>query len=204
MDKAHCVIQSDSGDYRYPCAELMTNGIIKNLTFVMTNDQQNATATKGGYCLHVDCRTKNDVGYDMRIEDCDMVDASGPCLGIGIHKNCTLTIRRCNLHTTLAANYAPHQGYTNLKDYGVIFCHTSTRSDATNQKINIEDCVGLCDNGNKGLQIAAAGDYDPSTASFYYRLIRNVFWNATQAAPSYSISGSLTADPMNYGNNIPA
>ena len=203
VDKKHCIIKSDSGNYKLPCGEPMLNGMIKNITFIMTNSDQDPNATQGGYCLHIDCRTLDDVGYNMLIEDCDFEDASGPCLGIGMHKNCTLTIRRCNFKTTLSANYNPHEGYTNLVNYGVIFCHSSTRADATDQNIIIEDCVGLCQEGNKGLWLAVAGDYDPSTASFYYRLIRNVFWNATQNAPSYSISSTLTADQMNYGNNIP-
>ena len=203
VDKNHCIIKSDSGNYKLPCGEPMLNGAIKNITFVMTNSDQDPNATQGGYCLHIDCRTLDDVGYNMLIEDCDFEDASGPCLGIGMHKNCTLTIRRCNFKTTLSANYNPHEGYTNLVNYGVIFCHSSTRADATDQNIIIEDCVGLCEEGNKGLWLEVAGDYDPSTASFYYRLIRNVFWNATENAPSYSISSTLTADPMNYGNNIP-
>lgn len=203
VDKERCIVRSDSGNYKMPCGELLVNGIIKNIKFIMTNDNQDPAATQGGYCLHIDCRTNNDVGYNMVIEDCEFEDSSGPCLGIGMHKNCTLTIRRCNFHTTLSNNYSPHQGYTNLVNYGVVFCHTSTLADSTNQKINIEDCTGLCDEGTKGLWISTAGDYNPSTSSFYYKLIRNVFWNTTQNAPAYSISSTLTEDPMTFGNNIP-
>ena len=201
VNKANCIIRSDSGNYKLPCGEPLTNGIIKNLTFIMTNDDQDPNATQGGYCLHIDCRTLNDVGYNMVIEDCDFEDASGPCLGIGMHKNCTLTIRRCNFKTTLNESYAPHEGYTNLYNYGVIFCHSSTRADATNQFIKIEDCFGTCAEGDKSLWLSVAGDYDPSTASFYYQLLRNVFWNETQNAPSYSISNRLTPNPANFGNN---
>lgn len=204
VDKKHCVIKSDSGNYKLPCGEPMTNGMIKNLTFIMTNNDQDPNATQGGYCLHIDCRTLNDIGYDMVIEDCDFEDASGPCLGIGMHKNCTLTIRRCNFKTTLSANYSPHEGYTNLYNYGVIFCHSSTRADSTNQRISFEDCFGVCAEGNKSLWLSTAGDYDPSTASFYYRLLRNVFWNETENAPAYSIESTLTAEPYNFGNNIPS
>ena len=204
VDKAHCVIRSDSGDYKKPCGELMTNGNVKNLTFIMTNDSQDPAATQGGYCLHIDCRTKDDVGYTMTIEDCDFSNASGPCLGIGMHKNCTLTIRRCNFKTTLAANYAPHEGYTSLKNFGVVFCHSSTLADSTNQRLAFEDCFGVCAEGARSLWLATAGDYDPSTASFYYRLLRNVFWNETQNAPAYDIASTLTAEPYNFGNNIPS
>ena len=201
IDKAYCVVQSNSGDYKLPCGELLTNGIVKNMTFVMTNEEQTETATQGGYCLHIDCRTLNDVGYNMTIEDCDFENASASCIGIGIHKNCTLTIRRCNLHTTLSADYNPHSGYSSLVNYGVIFCHTSTLATATNQQIIIEDCVGICDEGRRSLWISTAGDYDITSGYFHYTLIRNVFWNNEQDAPAYDISSGLIADPANSCNN---
>lgn len=201
LDKYNCVIQSNSGDYKYPCSEIMTNGIIKNLKFIMTNDDQTETATQGGYCMHIDCRTLNDEGYNMIIEDCDFEDSSGPCLGIGMHKNCTLTIRRCTFETNLSANYNPHEGYRNLVNYGVIFCHTSTLADSTAQNITFEDCTGVCVEGNKSLQIASAGSYDQSTSEFTYTLLRNIFWNKAVNDSAYSISNNLTANPMNFGNN---
>lgn len=201
IDKAHCVIRSDSGNYKLPCGEPLTNGIIKNLTFIMTHDEQDIEATQGGYCLHIDCRTLNDIGYNMIIEDCDFRDDNGPCLGIGMHENCTLSIRRCHMKTTLSASYNPFEGYRNLSDFGVIFCHSSSRADAQNQVIRIEDCIGECAEGNKSLWLSTAGSYDPETASFVYRLIRNVFWNNTTATPAYSLGRTLTADPMNFGNN---
>ncbi|MBP5311898.1 MAG: hypothetical protein J6112_03590 [Clostridia bacterium] len=201
LDKAHCIIRSNSGDYKYPCGEPLTNGVIKNLTFVMTNDQQTETATQGGYCLHIDSKPLDNVGYKMLIEDCDFEDASGPCLGIGVHINCDLQIRRCRFNTTLVSNYSPHEGYRNLSEYGVVYCHSSTSENALNQRFTLEDCVGVCAEGNKGLRIDATTQYSPQTSSFIYTLIRNVFWNKAAAVAGYSISGSLTANPMNFGNN---
>ena len=113
IDKLHTIIQCDSGDYNYPCAEILTNGVIENLTFVMTNDSQTSTAVRGGYCIHIDCRTLNDVGYKMAIRNCDFLNDSNACLGIGLHKNCTLEIDGCNFRTTLKESYAPHDGYSN-------------------------------------------------------------------------------------------
>jgi hypothetical protein len=201
LDKAHCIIRSDSGDYNHPCAEILTNGIIKNLTFVMTNDEQTATAVRGGYCIHIDSQTKDNVGYNLTIEDCDFYDASNACLGLGIHENCDLKIKRCNLETTLTADYNPHEGYQNKVNNGVIFAHTSTLADAQKQRLTIEDCVAVCAEGNKAVQISSAGSYDPSTADFMYTLIRNVFWNKSLGTAGYSISSNLPANPMNFGNN---
>lgn len=204
LDRAHCVVQSDSGDYLSPCAELMTNGVIKNLSFKMTHTAQTSTATKGGYCAHIDCRTLNDVGYDMTIEDCVFENDTGPCLGIGIHANCHLRLCRCKMTTTLNSAYVPHDGYRNLSAYGVVFCHTSTLADAQNQRIDIANCIGECKEGDKSLWIATAGSYDSSTASFTYELINNVFYNDSTGTPAYSIATNITASPMNFGNNIPS
>ena len=201
IDKEHCIIRSDSGNYKLPCGEPLTNGIIKNLKFIMTNEDQDFSATQGGYCLHIDCKPLNDVGYTMLIEDCDFEDSSGPCLGIGVHANCDLQVRRCRFNTTLAADYNPHEGYTNLVNYGAVFCHTSTSATAPNQRFTLEDCVGVCAEGDKALRINVTTQYDPSTSSFVYTLLRNIFWNTSLAAPGYQISSSLTANPMNFGNN---
>ena len=203
IDKANCVIESDSGDYALPCGELLTNGIVKNLTFKMTNNAQTETATRGGYCLHIDSRPADNVGYKAVIEDCDFENASGPCIGAGIHQDCNLIFRRCHFHTTLASNYAPHEGYVNLYDYGCFFAHTSTVSGATGQHLTLEDCVGLCESGDKSLRVNATAEFNPPSAVFIYSLFRNIFWNTSQAGAAYSISSSLTADPMNFGNNIP-
>ena len=201
MDKAHCVIRSDSGNYKLPCGEPLTNGVIKNVTFVMTNDDQDPNATQGGYCLHIDCKPLNDMGYKMIIEDCDFENSSGPCVGIGVHANCDLQFRNCHFDTTLSAEYNPHEGYRNLVDYGVVYAHTSTATTAPDQHLTIEDCVGVCVEGSKSLRIDKTTQYDPETSSFVYTLIRNVFWNETLNAAGYGISGSLTADAKNFGNN---
>ena len=201
IDKTRCIVRSDTGNYQTPPAELMNNGIIKNITFVMTHDDQDPEATQGGYCIHIDCRTKDDVGYKMIIEDCDFENNSGPCLGIGMHKNCDLQIIRCRFNTTLLESYAPYPEYRNLYDFGCIFAHTSTQADATNQHITFIDCIGECKEGQNSLWLAMAGSYDPSTADFTYTIIRNVFWNKKQAAAGYAIASGLFADPKNFGNN---
>ena len=201
MDKAHCIIRSDSGNYKLPCGEPLTNGIIKNITFVMTNDAQDPSATQGGYCLHIDCKPLNDMGYKMIIEDCDFENSSGPCVGIGVHANCDLQFRRCHFNTTLSANYNPHEGYRNLIDYGVVYAHTSTSTEAPDQNLTMIDCEGVCAEGTKSLRIDRTSQYDPETSSFVYTLLRNVFWNKTLNAAGYGIGRTLTPNPMNFGNN---
>lgn len=201
MDKAHCIIQSDSGDYKEPCAELLINGIVSNISFKMTNIAQTPTAEKGGYCIHMDFEPNPAAVCNMTIENCDFEDASGPCLGIGLRQNMKITIRNCRIHTTLAASYAPHTGYRNLVNYGCVYAHTNSGATTQNQRIVIENCVGICEEGNYSLELAHAGSYDQSTADFKYTLLNNVFWNINRNLPAYYIDSDLTPMPYNFGNN---
>lgn len=201
LDKSRCVIQSNTGNYLKPPAEILTNGIIKNLTFFMTHNEQDSSATQGGYAVHIDARTLNDVGYDMTFEDCDFVSDSGPAVGIGLHENGDLKFVRCNFATTLDASYAPHSGYKNLYDYGCFFAHTSQLANAQNQRLSVIDCVGTCKEGTKSIWISKAGSYAKETADFEYTLLRNVFYNKSLNAHGYYISTVLPASPMNFGNN---
>lgn len=201
IDKANVIIQSGTGEYSSPPAEILTNGIIKNITFRMTKDAPLSVPVQGGYAVHIDCRTLNDAGYSMVFEDCDFESATGPAAGVGMHENADLSFRRCRFTSTASAAYAPSDGYKNLYDYGCVFAHTSTLADSVNQRLAFEDCIGICAEGDKSLWISSAGDYSPDTADFEYTLIRNVFWNKATGSSGYVISNNLRGNPMNFGNN---
>lgn len=195
LDKAHCVIQSDNGEYTTPPSEALTNGIIKNLTFKMTNESPLETPSKGGYACHIDCRTLDDVGYTMIFEDCEFESATGPAVGIGLHPNAELTFRRCHFISTAKEDYAPNDSYKNLSTYGCVFAHTSQLADAQNQRLTFEDCVGACEEGTKSIWIAPSGDYSQDTSDFVYTLLRNIFWNNKTENSAYVIGTTLTANP---------
>lgn len=202
VDKAHCIIEADSGEYTEPPAEILTNGIVKNLTFKMTNSSPLDTPLQGGYATHIDTRTFGDMGYNAVFEDCDFLSETGPAVGIGLHANCSLTFRRCNFESFAKNSYQPNESYKNLTSYGCVFVHTSQVADAKKQNIAFIDCVGASKESNKSLRVNHAGKYSPDTAEFMITLIRNVFWSRKTNAPSYVIDTDLTLDPMNYGNNM--
>lgn len=201
LDKANTIVQSDTGEYASPPAEILTNGIIKNITFRMTNDKPAQYPVQGGYAVHIDCRTRDDMGYAMVFEDCDFESATGPAMGIGLHENGSLAFRRCRFISTASATYVPSDSYKNLYDYGCVFAHTSTLADSVNQRLAFEDCIGICAEGDKSLWVSSAGNYSPDTADFEYTLIRNVFWNKAAGSNGYVISNNLRGNPMNFGNN---
>lgn len=201
LDKVHCIIESDTGEYTEPAAEMLTNGIIKDLTFVTTKLNPWETPSKPGYAVHIDAQTLDDVGYNMTFEDCDFSSDVAPAVGVGLHPNCDLTFRRCNFISTATEDYQPTESYKNLSGYGCFFAHSSQLADAKNQCLTLVDCVGTCKEGNKSLRVNHAGNYSQETAEFTLTLIRNVFWNEKQGAPSYVIDSDLTMNPINYGNN---
>lgn len=202
LDKRNCVIQSDTGEYDSPPAELMTNGIIRNLIFRMTKNVPISTPTKGGYAVHIDCRTLNDVGYNMTFENCDFYSETGPAAGIGGHTNAELTFRECQFESVSSSDYMPNENYVNLTDYGCLFAHTSTLANANNQKLSLQNCVGVCKEGSKSLWVAKAGNFSAQTGDFTLTLLNNVFWNKTTGTSAYSIGSAITLNPMNFGNNM--
>ena len=204
IDKANTVVQSDTGEYESPPAEIVANGIIRNITFRMTNEHPDATPLKGGYAVHFDCSTPDSEGFNLLVEDCDFESATGPAVGIGVHENERLVFRHCRFTSTARADYQPNDTYKNLADYGCAFAHSSLRSDAQNMRISFEHCVGICAEGTKSLWLGKAGEYTAEKCFFEYTLIGNTFWNTALGKPAYYISSELYAHPMNYGNNIAA
>lgn len=144
LNKNDCVIESDTGKYDSPPAEILTNGIIKNITFKMTKESHLDTPKKGGYSVHIDCRTLDDDGYNMVFEDCNFFSDTGPAVGIGMHTNANLTFINCYFESTSLASYIPNENYFNFTTYGCVFVHSSKLSDASDQKLTFRNCVGVC------------------------------------------------------------
>lgn len=202
IDKARTIVQSDTGEYESPPAEVVTNGLLKNIIFRMTNDCPDTTPAKGGYAVHFDCNTPDNVGFDLLVEDCDFESATGPAVGIGVHENERLVFRHCRFYNTASAAYKPNNDYQNLADYGCAFAHTSLRADAQNMRITFEGCVGVCKEGTKSLWLGDAGEYTKEKCWFEYTLINNTFWNEATGTPAYYIKDALYANAMNHGNNM--
>lgn len=201
VDKTSCIVKSSSGDYQSPPAEILIDGSIKNLTFIMDHSEQSPTATEGGYCIHMDCRTLNDVGCRTIINNCHFEDNTAPCLGIGLHENEEFIFENCTFKTTADRNYQPHDGYSVTYALGCFFAHTSTKANVNNQKLTLRNCFGTAVDGSRSITVSAVGDYDPETSEFELTLINNVFWGYYSKTPSYSIAETIKRSPYNYGNN---
>jgi hypothetical protein len=170
IDKYNCVVKDDTGDYSAPPAEILTNGLIKNLSFVATHENQSATARQGAYAVHIDAEPVGNVGYDMQFEDCVFKSDQTAGVGIGLHNASHLAFVNCEFISTASENYSPHSGYTNLTYLGAFNCHSSTNSADTDQLLTLVNCVAMA-NENKA--------YNFSTNANCYMTLRaynNTFW----------------------------
>ena len=198
-DRVKCVVESNTGDYNDPPCEPLCNGTIKNLTFRATHSKQNASATKGSYAAHIDCQTLNDVGYEMRFENCAFISDNGPGAGIGLHENCHLIFKDCEFNATGDTSYTPHDGYSNIVNYGAIFCHTDGDPDIPNQHLTLENCRIFATNANKTLWCTVTGE----NGDFLLTAHNNVIYTHNPEGVKTSIEAEVTLDPTSFGNNAP-
>lgn len=199
LDKEHCLFHSDKGDYNFPAAELLTNGIIKNLRFKLSHENYTAGNKSGGYAAHIDCATKDDVGYRMVIEDCDFESSTGPGVGISTHSNGHLFFRRCNFLNIANPGYSPVEGYTNMANHGAVLMHTSVYQTAVNQEFTLEDCIIKSTLGHKSLFISLPNNASTTCVISFFK---NICWSESENNVATDIDTRLTYNPMSFGNNF--
>lgn len=199
LDKEHCLFHSDKGDYNFPAAELLTNGIIKNLKFKLSHENYTAWNKQGGYAAHIDCATKDDVGYRMVIEDCDFESSTGPAVGISTHSNGHLYFRRCDFLNIADPEYSPVEDYTNLANRGAVLMHTSVYQTAVNQKFTLEDCLIKSTLGHKSLFTSLPNNASTTCIISFFK---NICWSESENSVAADIDTRLTYNAMNFGNNF--
>lgn len=202
-DKAHCVIRDDSGNYDTPPAELLCNGLIKNLTFIAGGEIVESTVKKGAYAAHIDAEPYNLVGYYMLIEDCVFKSRHAPAVGVGLHLNGHVHFRNCEMVSTANPMVNPHSDYTNIGDYGALFCHTSTVDGTSGQKLTLDNCRIIADLATKSLWVApgVTSGVGGDGLMFTLEAYNNVCWTHWENAAGVVIDGNLAKGGANSGNN---
>lgn len=164
------VIKDDTGDYRTPPAEIRTVGTIRNIDFIATHDTPfsdptEAALARRSYAVHMDFG-----GYqNVLFEDCGFYSKHGPALGIGLHQDERIVMRRCIVETIA------DPAFGGLANYGAFFAHSSSQNGITNQGIVLDDVwiyapVGVPTdaghggpNGGCGLWVSVAGSFVDSS-----------------------------------------
>ena len=196
LSKVSCVVQDDSGEYDSPASEIAVNGVIRGLTFKTTNDRPLATPVKGGYACHIDGRIEGNVGYNMTFEDCVFISYTGPAVGVGLQADTTLKFERCEMISYADPDYKPNANYSNLANFGALYCHTAT-IPAPNQKLYLDGCRIISAFGNRAVWLSATGDYTPFVLLATHNTIEAIWPNSKRVV----MDSALILDAMSHGNN---
>lgn len=195
VSQKDCIIQSKTGEYYTPAAEICITGEVRNITFISdhTEPPENRSEDTNylrhkAYAVHSDSGTE-----DVLYNNCRMVSYQAPAIGIGGAQDKKVRIRNCHLES-----YAPKEGeYSPLVNYGGLFYHLFAGDGATGQLLELEDNYIYSENGSVAVWIT------PSTATNYEQethLRRNCFYGAT-CGKNVDINASMLHADC-FGNNV--
>lgn len=157
IDVSNTIIFDNRGNYDYPPAEIWTNGVIKNLSFMNKTDSEHHTQVQNrsmGYAVHSDFGT-----CQTRFENCIFYSNAGPGIGIGTWRDELIEFYNCRF-------IADGDGTFGDMGHGAFFCHTSTQNNATNQKLIGRDCISIADKEPFGARLAIISGYTGGTYQY--------------------------------------
>lgn len=183
------IVRGNAGTYSKPTAEISTEGVIKNITFIQeTSAQTQEPQGSQPYCYAVhDDYFSATTDY----ENCTFVSNAGPAVGLGLKANKNKAFRNC----TFINNGTGEFGSIVL---GAFFAHSESANNSKNQELIIENCTAINENGANGLYLSLITT--ATGATFKGVNIRNVgsFGNG-QASAYCTLPLSYS-----YGNNVEA
>ena len=203
IDKTKCIIESDTGNYETPPAEIATNGIIKNLTFIATHSASDGTETSGSYAVHVDNRPADLNGMKLIFENCDFISYQTAAVGLGLYKNQDISFNNCNFISNTDITWDPSSDYdpAAMCSNGAFYMHTTMGYPGGNMFIRFRDCLLKHTGGSYSMLISDADT--PQTALM--EAINNTLWDVDNNNSGYREGGySIMKMPYNHGNNASA
>lgn len=159
FDVNRTVFEDNRGNYNYPAAEIWTNGVVRNITFINQTDAEHHTQAANrtmAYAVHSDFGTCN-----TRFENCVFRSNAGPAIGIGTWKDELIEFYNCRF-------IADGDGTFGDMGHGAFFCHTCTQNDATDQRLIVHDCIAVADKEPFGARLAVISGY--TGGSYEYEL----------------------------------
>ncbi len=140
-EKKDVTVTDNSGQYDHPAAEIYTDGIIKNVTFISTlKDIKSSSSQTPAYAVHLDYGQ-----VDITFDNCDFIAYNAPALGIGLVEGTTVTLKNCLMKLYTDTDTDVSFGYINA-----LYCHTSDYfSNTSNQRLELYNCTvdALSSNG---------------------------------------------------------
>jgi len=197
VDKTKCIVQSNTGNYNTPPAEIATNGIIKNLTFIATHTASDGTETTGSYAVHVDNRPADTNGMKLVFENCDFISYQTAAVGLGLYKNQDILFDRCNFQSHTDPTWKPSENYDSayMCRLGAYFMHTTMGYAGGNMFIRFRDCFFHHTGGTYAMVI---NDGDSEKTAYLEAISNTLYCDGTL------VSNNMMLRPWNHGNNADA
>ena len=197
MSPTNCIIQSDTGEYMTPAAEISIIGEVRNMCFISTHTSPPEDRTEDesylnhkAYAVHSDYDTSDEL-----YTNCIGISYQAPAWGIGGAQDKKIRLVNCR-----AYNYSDASGeYAVMKNYGGIYYHLANSANKTGQVFELKDCYVYNQNGDKALWVQI-----PSNASEWSQethMYNNIFWG-DECTNTVTI-GSTLLSADSYGNNAP-
>lgn len=201
LDKSKCVIQSTTGNYDTPPAEIATNGIIKNLTFIATHTDSDGTETTGSFAVHVDNRPADTNGMKMVFENCKFVSYQTCAVGLGLYRNQDIKFDSCDFISITDPTWKPNENYDSeyMCRLGAFNMHTAMGYASGNMFLRLRRCFFWHEGG---LYAVTTADQD-ETQTAYLEAIENTLWDVDNANAGYHSNSTqqIMQMPYNHGNN---
>ena len=141
-DRDRCIISDDKGNYSNPTANIRTNGVIRNLSFINTTGNYDPTPTQEhAYAVHEDFGV-----CDVTYENCYMYCEAGPAIGIGMADGKRMRFLNCEFICN--ENQGDKEGFL-----GAFFAH-SANGASNDQSIEIKNSIAVNKVNTKGFCIS--------------------------------------------------
>ena len=196
-NRADCIVQDNSGNYSTPPAEIRTDGMIKNLTFIATHTENPTLEglSSYSYALHMDFG-----GCHTIFENCRFISYQQAAVGIGVWDanpdsdiTAGILFRNCELI---------RRGTEGTLTNGALIVHTTYASnhawdERIPQNFRMDNCYLEVDSGSIVANIAKTADAERYDFSFANCTVYN-----RSTTPAVSIN--ITLNVKSFGNNINA
>ena len=148
VDVDNTIIESDVGLYS-KATNLRLNGVVKNITFKMTNTNQGDVSQESynyAYAVHADFGQQH-----CRFENCKFISTNGPAVGFGITNDSYLEFVGCYFE----CNQNSAVGTSSL---GALFGHATNSPNATGIRLETHNCICNNKTGDNGAVITTLVD----------------------------------------------
>ena len=134
------VVFDDKGNYNNPPATILTNGSIKNISFVnrTSSDKKETGIQTYAFAVHDGANNDGSGSTNLLFENCYFYSNAGASYGCGLKENDVRKFINCKFETDNNA------GCNTGLWQGAFYVHTNATKETNGQKLIMENCLLVC------------------------------------------------------------